>query len=186
MSILLQDPKDGTRLLLIGILVLAAVSTIVPTAVLTVAPTAVLTVVPTFRSAVLQAQNIDTRAAATAIMQADRDLNQSVASRDKKKFLSLVSEMAVFVGDGPMRGHDEILKGWAAFFDPNGPTLTWEPTRADVLVGGDVGVTIGSWVRRAKTPDGKTTEARGQYATTWQKQKDGSWKVVYDIGSTAP
>ena len=177
MSILLQDLKYGTRLLLIGTLVLAAVTTVAPT---------FSTVVPTFRSAVLHAQNIDTKAAAAAIMQADRDFNQSVAARDRKKFLSLISETAVFVGDGPMRGHDEILKGWAAFFDPDGPTLTWEPTRADVLVGGDVGVTIGSWVRRAKTPDGKATEARGQYATTWQKQKDGSWKVVYDIGSTAP
>jgi uncharacterized protein (TIGR02246 family) len=158
MSILLQDLKIGTRLLLIGSLLAGAV----------------------------HAQGVDTRAAAAAIMQADRDFNQSVAARDKKKFLSLISESAVFVGDGPMRGHDEILKGWSAFFDPGGPTLTWEPTRADVLVGGDVGVTIGSWVRRAKTPDGKTIESRGQYATTWQKQQDGTWKVVYDIGSTAP
>jgi uncharacterized protein (TIGR02246 family) len=134
----------------------------------------------------LAAQAIDANAAAAAIMQADRDFNQSVAARDKKKFVSLISETAVFVGDGPMRGHAEILEGWGAFFDPNGPTLTWEPTSAQVLVGGDVGVTIGSWVRRTKTTDGKTTEARGQYATTWQKQKDGRWKVVYDIGSTAP
>ena len=151
---------------------------------------AVPTVVPAFRPAgwpaLAHAQAADTQAAASAIMQADREFNQSVAARDKKKFLSLISETAVFVGDGPLRGHEEILKGWAAFFDPNGPTLTWEPTSAQVLVGGDVGVTIGSWVRRTKTPDGKTTEARGQYATTWQKQKDGSWKVVYDIGSTAP
>jgi uncharacterized protein (TIGR02246 family) len=134
----------------------------------------------------LAAQAIDANAAAAAIMQADRDFNQSVAARDKKRFVSLISETAVFVGDGPMRGHAEILEGWGAFFDPNGPTLTWEPTSAQVLVGGDVGVTIGSWVRRTKTTDGKTTEARGQYATTWQKQKDGRWKVVYDIGSTAP
>ena len=143
-------------------------------------------VVPTFRSAVVHAQTIDTKAAAAAIMQADRDFNQSVATRDKKKFLSLISEMAVFVGEGPLHGHDEILKGWAAFFDPNGPILTWQPTSAEVLVGGDVGVTIGSWIRRTKAPDGKTSEARGQYVTTWQKQKDGAWKVVYDIGSTAP
>ena len=141
---------------------------------------------PTIRSAVLQAQTVDTKAAAAAIMQADRDFNQSVAARDKKKFLSLISETAVFVGDGPFTGHNEILKGWGAFFDPSGPTLTWEPTRAEVLVGGDVGVTIGSWIRRTKAADGKTSEARGQYVTTWQKQKDGAWKVVYDIGSTAP
>ena len=152
----------------------------------TVAGLAIVVASPTVVPALTQARAIDTKAAAAAIMQADRDFNQSVAARDKKKFLSLISETAVFVGNGPMRGHDEILEGWGAFFDPKGPTLTWEPTSAQVLVGGDVGVTIGSWVRRTKTPDGKTAEARGQYATTWQKQKDGSWKVVYDIGSTAP
>src|SRR5215203_3444543 len=141
---------------------------------------------PTIRSAVLHAQIVDTKAAAATIMQADRDFNQSVATRDKKKFLFLISEMAVFVGDGPLTGHNEILKGWAPFFDPNGPTLTWQPITAEVLVGGDVGVTIGSWIRRTKAPDGKTSEARGQYVTTWQKQKNGAWKVVYDIGSTAP
>jgi ketosteroid isomerase-like protein len=55
-----------------------------------------------------------------------------------------------------------------------------------MLVGGDVGVTVGNWTRRARTPDGRTTETRGQYTTTWLKQKDGSWKVVFDIGSTEP
>jgi uncharacterized protein (TIGR02246 family) len=137
-------------------------------------------------TSVLNAQKVDIKAAEAAILQADRDFNQALAARDRKRFLSHISEQAVFVGTGPMRGHDEILKGWALFFDPNGATLTWEPTSAEVLVGGDVGVTIGSWVRRSKTPDGKPAEARGQYVTTWQKQKDGAWKVVYDIGSTAP
>ena len=177
MSILLQDLRYG-----IGLLIMKFKSSALRLQIGAIGAIGALAV----SFAVLHAQKIDTSAAVAAIMQADRDFNRSVASRDQKKFLSLVSETAVFVGDGPMRGHDEILKGWSAFFDPNGPTLTWEPTRAEVLVGGDVGVTIGSWVRRTKAADGKTAEARGQYVTTWQKQKDGAWKVVYDIGSTAP
>jgi uncharacterized protein (TIGR02246 family) len=134
----------------------------------------------------VRAQTVDAKAAAQAIMQADRAFNEALAARDKAKFLSFVAATATFVGTAPMHGHEAILKGWAPFFDPNGPTLTWEPTSAEVLVGGDVGVTIGSWVRRVKTPDGKLTEARGQYVTTWQKQADGAWNVVHDIGSTAP
>ena len=160
MSIVLQDLKHGSKLLVLalGLTVLGDVG---------------------------HAQRVETKAAAQAIMQADRDFNQALASRDKTRFLSFVSENAVFFGTGPMRGHSEILTGWAAFFEPGGSTLTWEPTSAEVLVGGDVGVTVGSWVRRTRTSDGKTTEARGQYVTTWQKQKDGGWKVVSDIGSTA-
>jgi ketosteroid isomerase-like protein len=136
--------------------------------------------------AVGHAQTIDRKAAAQAIMQADRDFSRALAARDRKQFLSFVSEDAVFFGTGPMRGHTEILEGWAPFFEPDGASLTWEPTSAEVLVGGDVGVTIGSWHRRTRTADGKIAEARGQYVTTWQRQKDGVWKAVSDIGSTAP
>ena len=173
MSILLQDLKDGIRLLVRSVLTRSVAGLVLGGAALVLRPA-------------LQAQAVDPKAAAAAIMQADRDFNQSVATRDTKRFLSFISETAVFVGEGPLRGHDEILKGWGAFFDPNGPTLTWEPTSAQVLVGGDVGITIGSWIRRTRAADGRTSEARGQYVTTWQKQKNGAWKVVYDIGSTAP
>jgi uncharacterized protein (TIGR02246 family) len=124
--------------------------------------------------------------AAAAIAAADRDFNEAVARRDRQKFLSFIAEDAVFVGTGPMRGPDAILKGWDPFFQADGPTLTWAPDKSEVLVGGDVGYTVGSWVRRSKDASGRTTEARGQYVTTWQKQKDGQWKIVFDIGSQGP
>jgi ketosteroid isomerase-like protein len=127
----------------------------------------------------------DARAAA-AIMKTDRDFNQALGARDRARFLSFIAETATFVGEAEMRGHQAILKGWSPFFDPKGPTLTWERTSGEILVGGDVGVTIGSWIRRSRDAAGKPIEARGQYVTTWKKQKDGSWNVVYDIGSTAP
>jgi len=126
--------------------------------------------------------------AAAAIMKADAAFSQAVADRSRERFLSFIAETAVFNGGRPdeARGHDAILKAWSPFFEPGGPTLTWIPEKAEVLVGGDVGYSIGRWTRRARTPDGRTTEARGQYLTTWQRQSDGSWKVVFDTGSTQP
>jgi ketosteroid isomerase-like protein len=146
---------------------------------------AILSIGMTMAPAVARAQ-IDLKAAAAAIMAADRAFNQSVAARDRVKFLSFIVENATFVGASDMRGHDAILKGWESFFQKDGPTLTWEPTKGEVLVAGDVGYTVGSWVRRGRGPDGTFAETRGQYLTTWRKQKDGMWKIVYDIGSTAP
>jgi ketosteroid isomerase-like protein len=136
----------------------------------------------------VQSQKVDIQAETAAIMRADRDFNQAVADKSRERFLSFIAETAVFNGGTPdeWRGHAAIYQGWSRFFEKDGPTLTWQPTRADVLVGGDVGVSIGSWIRRGKTPDGKATETRGQYVTTWLKQKDGSWKVVFDIGSAEP
>ena len=147
---------------------------------------AILSIGMTMAPVGARAQQPDLKAAAAAIMAADRAFNQSVAARDRVKFLSFIADNATFVETSDMRGHDAILKGWESFFQKDGPTLTWEPTKGEVLVGGDVGYTAGSWVRRGRTPEGTLAETRGQYLTTWRKQKDGTWKIVYDIGSTAP
>ena len=89
---------------------------------------AILSIGMTMAPAVARAQ-LDLKAAAAAIMAADRAFNQSVAARDRVKFLSFIVENATFVGTSDMRGHDAILKGWESFFQKDGPTLTWEPTK---------------------------------------------------------
>ena len=128
------------------------------------------------------------RAAETAIMQADRDFNRAVAEGSRERFAALIAPNATFNAgtEDETRGREAIVTSWEAFFSPNGPRLTWEPTEAHVLVGADVGVTIGSFTRRARQADGSFKEARGQYLTTWRKQPDGRWLVVGDTGSTAP
>jgi ketosteroid isomerase-like protein len=78
------------------------------------------------------------------------------------------------------------MKAWGDFFAKNGPTLTWAPTRAQVIGAGDVGVTTGSAVYQSKRPDGTVEERHSEYLTVWRKQKDGSWKVIFDTGSTVP
>ena len=64
--------------------------------------------------------------------------------------------------------------------------LTWAPTKAESLVAGDVGYTVGTWERRTKVADGTVKVTHGQYLTVWQKQKDGTWQATFDTGSTAP
>jgi ketosteroid isomerase-like protein len=78
------------------------------------------------------------------------------------------------------------MKEWSAFFAPDGPTLTWAPSRGEVIGAGDLGYTVGRSVYRSKGADGKPTERHGQYVTVWKKQADGTWKVIYDTGSTLP
>jgi ketosteroid isomerase-like protein len=123
------------------------------------------------------------KAAEAAMLKADRDFNQALAQRDIKRFLSFVAEDATF---NTNRGRAAVEQAWAPFFTPEGPRLTWAPTKAEALVGGDIGITIGTWERRTKAADGTTKTTKGQYLTVWQKQKDGSWQATYDNGSTAP
>lgn len=63
--------------------------------------------------------------------------------------------------------------------------LSWRPNWADVSSDGMLGYTTGGWEFR---PKGKTGEpgAYGQYATIWQKQPDGKFRAVLDLGVTHP
>ena len=123
--------------------------------------------------------------AEAAMMKADRDFNQAAAERDMDRFLSLVSETAAFDGaDG--RGREAVRKAWAPRFEKDGPRLTWAPTKAESLVAGDVGYTVGTWERHTKDARGNEVVRTGQYLTVWRKEKDGVWRATFDTGSTSP
>ena len=123
--------------------------------------------------------------AEAAMMKADRDFNQAAADRDMDRFLSLVSETAAFdSADG--RGREAVKKAWAPFFEANGPTISWTPTKAESLVAGDVGYTVGTWERHTRDARGNPIGRNGQYLTVWRKEKDGVWRATFDTGSTSP
>jgi ketosteroid isomerase-like protein len=123
--------------------------------------------------------------AEAAMMQADRDFNQAAADRNLDRFLALVSENAAF-DSAEGRGRDAVKKAWAPFFAPDGPTISWAPTKAESLVAGDVGYTVGTWERHTKDARGAAVVRRGQYLTAWRKEKDGVWRATFDTGSTSP
>jgi len=145
----------------------------------------VLLVLVALASVVGRGQTTNPRATVeAAMMKADRDFDRAAADRDMTRFLSFVAENAAFdSADG--RGPDAVRRAWAPFFERGGPTLRWTPTRAESLVAGDVGYTIGTWERRAKDARGSDVGRRGQYLTVWRKQKDGAWRAEFDTGSTA-
>jgi ketosteroid isomerase-like protein len=123
--------------------------------------------------------------AEAAMMKADRDFDQAAAARDMNRFLALVSENAAF-DSAEGRGRDAVKKAWTLLFEPNGPTLRWAPTKAESLVAGDVGYTVGTWERHGKDAQGKEVVRRGQYLTVWRLEKDGVWRATFDTGSTQP
>jgi len=78
-------------------------------------------------------------------------------------------------GIDPVTGLDKPM-----FADPT-RVLVWEPTDAVAYADGRTGVTIGrsAWVRKTARTD---TLSRGRYLTMWQRQSDGSWKIILDTG----
>jgi ketosteroid isomerase-like protein len=64
-------------------------------------------------------------------------------------------------------------------------TLDWFPIYADVSRAGDLGYTTGPYAITPLAPQTRPTQ-HGYYFSVWQKQADGSWKVVVDLGISTP
>ena len=148
---------------------------------------ALLALLWTSRMSQAQAASADP-AAVQQIMKADAGFAAAVASRNREQFLSFVAETTTFNGGAPgeVHGRDAVMKDWADFFNPDGPTLAWAPTHGEVIGAGDLGYTVGNATFTGKNAAGVTVERHSTYLTVWRKQRDGRWMVVFDTGSTLP
>src|SRR5262245_61915714 len=153
-----------------------------------IAAASALSVALAVGSAGAQAPSPTLQAAADQIVKSDAAFAQSVAEKNREKFLTFIADVTTFNGGtaNELHGREAVMKAWSDFFAPDGPTLSWTPSKGEVIGAGDVGYTTGQSVFRQKDPSGKVLERRGQYVTIWRKQADGSWKVVFDTGSTLP
>lgn len=111
---------------------------------------------------------------------------ESVANRDVDAFRDLLHPDARFVGAGVARGRDEILAAWAPFFERDRPLLSWRPEVVEVLESGNLALSRGPYRLQRHDADGKVSEEWGTYNSVWQKQRDGSWQIVFDAGSPRP
>jgi len=109
----------------------------------------------------------------------------SVADKDYEKFLSLIDENAIFSGGATLRGRTAVGEGWKVFFTEHGPKLVWEPARVLVRPSGDIGTSTGPYRLTSIAEDGTTRTSEGTFFSVWERQDDGSWKIIFD-GGTPP
>lgn len=88
--------------------------------------------------------------------------------------------------DGVIRRSKKIVQGKAAIrawyeqdVRPN-ETLSWYPTFIDVSQSGDLAYTYGNFTFTYYDSLGKEKKNEGIFHTVWKRQKDGSWKFVWD------
>lgn len=81
--------------------------------------------------------------------------------------------------DSLIRGKEGILNYYS---DPRfaKASVSWSPDHVEASAAGDLGYTYGHYTWRSADSSGKTTEYKGIFQTIWKKQKDGSWKYVWD------
>ncbi|WP_284652884.1 YybH family protein [Flavobacterium terrisoli] len=58
--------------------------------------------------------------------------------------------------------------------------VTWTPDFVEVSDDGSMAYTYGKYVWKSKDFQGKELEFKGVFHTVWKRQKDSSWKYVWD------
>jgi uncharacterized protein (TIGR02246 family) len=128
----------------------------------------------------------DTRAATEdAVKQADANWSKAAESRDLDATVAYYSDEAtVLPPNAPVAsGKAGIRAMWTELLNPH-TTVTWQVTKADAALSGEMAYVIGTYQIAAKDPEGKAMEDRGKLLEVWKKQADGKWKVDADIFNT--
>ncbi len=105
-------------------------------------------------------------------------------TRDKgiaEAFYYFADESAVIKreNDTLIKGKENI-KNYYSKKDLSRATVNWIPDFVDVSECGTLGYTYGNYVWKIANDKGDTTEYRGIFHTVWKKQKDTTWKYVWD------
>jgi len=118
------------------------------------------------------------------LFKADRDFFAAVQARKLDGWMEFMTEETTISRDKPYSGLAAIRAAVAEDYKDPGFQLTWDPESGAMMESGKLGYTSGHFVAVVPGPDKKPVKFGGQYLTVWKKQKDGSWKVLWDGGSS--
>jgi ketosteroid isomerase-like protein len=81
-------------------------------------------------------------------------------------------------------GKKAVKKLIAAGFDLKDYKLSWRPDKAGVARSGELGYTSGKYKVSFMDASGRTIFEKGKYLMIWKKQKNGDWKVLFDMNNS--
>ncbi len=110
------------------------------------------------------------------VREAEIAFAKTMADRDHDAFASHVADEAVFFGGQSMlRGRAAVTAGWASFFEGPKAPFSWKPEEVEVLDSGTLALSTGPVFDPAGT-------RVGTFFSTWRRESDGVWRVVFDKG----
>jgi ketosteroid isomerase-like protein len=121
------------------------------------------------------------------LKQLEGEFMKAAADKGSAGYMSYYADDAVEVSNNSplIEGKVNIAKDMG-FLDDKNNQLIWTPVGADISGSSDLGYTYGTYEFHSKNKDGKLAIEYGKYTSIWKKQKDGSWKVVLDMGNASP
>ncbi len=92
--------------------------------------------------------------------------------------------MGMSAGQHPVIGRDKLYAEMRVGQEDY--TLAWDPQRAEVAASLDLGWTWGKYVLSFTDDEGIEQKRYGKYLNIWERQDDGEWKVLVDMGNSSP
>lgn len=136
--------------------------------------------------ATLAAELAQTHAAdEAAIRAADQDFVKCAEAKDLDKCMSLYADDAVLLASGApaANGKDSIRKFIQGLIAAPGLKITVNTASVTVAALGDLALDQGTVEVTTTDKKGKPQTSTSQYALTWKKMPDGSWKIAADTSA---
>jgi ketosteroid isomerase-like protein len=121
-----------------------------------------------------------------SLLEVDKAFARLAAQRGlAEAFYAYAAEDAVIfpAGELPVHGREAIR---IAMSTGSQTQMRWEPRDAQISKDGDLGYTWGFFEIAGPGPDRQPSVRYGKYVTVWQRQPDGDWKYIVDIGNSGP
>ncbi len=109
------------------------------------------------------------------VRQTEAAFAKTMADRDHAAFASFLADETVFLGRGVLRGKAAVAAAWKRFYEGPQAPFAWAPERVEVLDSGTLAYSTGPVFE----PGGKRS---GTFNSTWRREKDGRWRIVFDSG----
>ena len=120
---------------------------------------------------------------ADVLMEADKAFDRDTAARGLEGWMSWFTE------DARIEGVQEVIVGkvalrdyYSKMFAEREFRIHWWPVSADMSGDGTLGYTFGRATISWRDEKGDVQKRESRYATLGRKQRDGGYKVVFDIG----
>jgi uncharacterized protein (TIGR02246 family) len=119
----------------------------------------------------------------SALKKLDAEWADAAKAKDVEKTVSYYAENAIVMppNSAALTTKDAIRKGWKEMIETPGAGLTWQATKVEVAVSGDLAYVTGTYEDTITGADGQKTVDKGKYLEVLKKQADGSWKCVADM-----
>lgn len=124
-------------------------------------------------------------AAECVVWNRERSFAASVEQHDAAAFADHVHAQAAFDAGSPepVHGRQAVVEDWKGIIEGKAFELRWSP--GIVTIGGDGGLAISrgpSWMKDLR-PNAKSPWRIGEFISTWIRDKDGQWRVLFDAGA---